>query len=477
MWRRLGHIGFVLFVIFAGMFCTAPLTEKVYEESFYVKGEHKYCVIHDMKLQEDTVPIIYGHVYISEEYREAWKDFPNANTQSFGGCVSSQHSPKTKEVIYCPACRQAEEKWMAAMRAAHKSQLLRRIAECSDTEVRGQKGLVLLSEAAFSGYVDAITTLIERGANVKARDEFAGTVLHYAAQAGHADVVKLVMDAGADVNARDSLGRIPLHEAAWFASKASVAMLVEDGADINAEDADGDTPLNLARLFNQDHPDVVTYLEDLGAICDPSFIRRIEQATNIDAKNEEGQTLLHEAVSEEYYNAVKRLLQKGCNVNSKDDFQQTPLHWSVWPCNARVIKLLIDAGADASARDESGETPLHKAAAEGCAHAIGMLTRTGANVNAGDDLGETPLEKAVPYYFEAAKLLIDAGANVNLYGEYSEPLLFEAISANDANMVKLLLGAGADVRANNSKGITPLDFAQKRRAKNIVSILRKYEAR
>jgi len=392
MWRRLGHIGFVLFVIFAGMFCTAPLTEKVYEESFYVKGEHKYCVIHDMKLQEDTVPIIYGHVYISEEYREAWKDFPNANTQSFGGCVSSQHSPKTKEVIYCPACRQAEEKWMAAMRAAHKSQLLRRIAECSDTEVRGQKGLVLLSEAAFSGYVDAITTLIERGANVKARDEFAGTVLHYAAQAGHADVVKLVMDAGADVNARDSLGRIPLHEAAWFASKASVAMLVEHGAEINAEDAEGDTPLKLAKLFNQDHPDVVRYLEERGAICDPSFIRRIDQATNIDVKNEEGQTLLHEAASEGYYNAVKKLLQKGSNVNAKNANGETPLHASVWGGNPRVTMLLIDAGADVNAKDDSGKTPLHTAARKGFPEVACILLDAGADVNAKDEFGKTPLE-------------------------------------------------------------------------------------
>jgi ankyrin repeat protein len=392
MWRRLSQIGFVLFVIFAGMFCTPPLTEKVYQESFYVKGQHKYCVIHHMRLQQDTVPIIYGYVYISEEYREALKNFPNTRTRAFGGCVSSQRSPRTKKVLFCPACRQAEEKWMVAIRAAHKAQLLRRIAECSDTEVRGQKGLVFLSEAAFSGYVDTVTMLIDRGANVKARDEFAGTVLHYAAQAGHADVVKLVIDAGADVNARDSLGRIPLHDAAWFASKASVAMLVENGADINAEDTEGATPLNLAKLFNQDHPDVATYLEDLGAICDPSFIRRIDQATNIDVKNEEGQTLLHEAVSEEYYNAVKKLLQKGCSVNAKNANGETPLHASVWGGNPRVTMLLIDAGADVNAKDDSGETPLHTAARKGFPEAAGILLDAGADINAKDEFGETPLE-------------------------------------------------------------------------------------
>jgi hypothetical protein len=239
------------------------------QQTSYVKGEHEYCVVHEAQLQKGTATVLYGLPYISKEYQQAVKGFPNANTRVSGGCLVGRNSPRTKDVLYCPLCREAEATWTAAERTTDKAELLRAIDACPAAELAGEKGLGFLYHAVSYGYVDVVKMLIDKGTNVTARDEYAGTALHYAAEQEQADVVKMLIGAGADVNGRDSLGRTALHYAAWFSSKDVVVALVEKGASTNAEDMEGDTPLEFARLFNHSHPDVATYLEKLAAVNSP----------------------------------------------------------------------------------------------------------------------------------------------------------------------------------------------------------------
>jgi ankyrin repeat protein len=442
MWRRLAYIGLSLFAIFGGMVWCTLWAGKPTGERFCVKGQHKYCVVHHMRLQKGTATVLYGLPYISKEYQQAVKGFPNANTRVSGGCLVGRDSPRTREVLYCPLCREAEATWTAAQRATDKAELLEAIAECPAEELGGEKGLGFLYHAVRYGYVDVARILIDKGAEVGARDEYAGTALHCAAEQEQADVVKLLIGAGADVNARDSLGRTALHYAAWFSSKEVVSTLVQNGANMNAEDDDEDTPLSFASLFNHRHPEVAVYLEELGAINNPSFIRRVDKCTDVNAKNEEGETLLHEAASEGYYNAAKRLIQKGSNVNARDADGGTPLHASIWRCNPHLIKLLIESRADVDAKDDGGETALHMAARQSRRSAVKVLIEGGADVNARDESGRTPLHTSV-------------------------------ISRN-VRVVRLLIDAGADIDARNEFGESPLDIALNWSSAEIIAVLREY---
>jgi ankyrin repeat protein len=442
MWRHGAETCLLLIAVFFGPGCSQTTTDRVYKDNCYLAGEHKYCVVHHVQLEKDTVPIIHGLIYMPQEYTQASKAFPNSNKQVFGGCLGGPEREET-EVWYCHGCRQAEDKWVAAVHAADKAALLRRVQESSDVDAPDVYGGTLLQYAADRGYADIVKMLIDRGANVKAKDEHGGTVLHYAAQADHADVVKQLIGAGADVGARDSYGRTPLHEAAWFSSKSVVTILIENGADINAQDSNDTTPLYLAKAFNQKDRQVVAYLEELGAVCDVPFIRRIEESNDVNARNGEGKTLLHQAADEGYYNAVKKLVARGSNVNARDDFGDTPLYASVWGCSAGVMSLLIEAGADIDSRNESAETALHHAAEQGYAWAVETLIEAGADVNARDEAGDTPLFSAAGSDDVAVlKLLIDAGADVNTKNKFGETPLSEAGRWN-ADVRRLLVAAGA----------------------------------
>ena len=63
---------------------------------------------------------------------------------------------------------------------------------------------------------------------------------------------------------------------------------------------------------------------------------------------------------------------------------------------------------------------------------------------------------------EMAKLLIDNGASVNLKDNYGNTALFKAVFFSDGktDIIKLLIGAGADPDEENNSGMTPKKLAE-----------------
>ncbi|HET6704911.1 ankyrin repeat domain-containing protein [Amycolatopsis sp.] len=115
-----------------------------------------------------------------------------------------------------------------------------------------------LAWAARNDRVDALRTLVARGADVNA-DVYRGTALAWAAASGRLAAVRTLLDLGADVNFRGTFGGphhgegvTALHLAAQSGHLDVIRALAESGADLGARDAIfGSTPERWAEVCGQ----------------------------------------------------------------------------------------------------------------------------------------------------------------------------------------------------------------------------------
>src|SRR5947209_5518941 len=85
-------------------------------------------------------------------------------------------------------------------------------------------------------YTEIARMLLERGADINARDEWGRTALMIGADEGYSELVSLLLDWEADVHARDERGYTALMFAAWKGHLDVVKALIERGADVNGVD-------------------------------------------------------------------------------------------------------------------------------------------------------------------------------------------------------------------------------------------------
>lgn len=146
---------------------------------------------------------------------------------------------------------------------------------------------------------DIALYLIEQGADVTYHDVSDGkTALHRGVYNGLA-FVKILVEKGANVNARDKNNMTPLHNAN---SLEVVKYLVEKGANVNAVDNSGNTPLlNVISVAN---PEVAKYL--------------IEQGADVTVKSKNyNSTPLYYAIEKGYISLARLIFEKGANPHIK----------------------------------------------------------------------------------------------------------------------------------------------------------------
>jgi len=122
-------------------------------------------------------------------------------------------------------------------------------AEPAAVGQRSPDGWPPLHLAAHFGHGEAVDTLLDARADVRARSDNheTNTALH-AGLAGRADlrIVSRLLARGADVNARAAGGHTPLHIAAFRDDVALVNALLAHGARAEARNDDGQTALAIA---------------------------------------------------------------------------------------------------------------------------------------------------------------------------------------------------------------------------------------
>ena len=135
---------------------------------------------------------------------------------------------------------------------------------------------------------------------------------------------------------------------------------------------------------------------------------------------------------------------------------------------------LIESGLGINAVDAQGNTLLMQAVQRDNASLFDYLLKKRARLNTRNRNGETALSLAAYRgKLDFAQRLVEAGADVNLYGW--PPLIYAAFNGH-APVVDYLLTRGAEVNATTANGSTALLFAARFGHLEVVKILLQHQA-
>eukprot|EP01034_Spumella_vulgaris_P024692 gene24692-31065_t len=234
-------------------------------------------------------------------------------------------------------------------------------------------------------------------------------------------------------------------------------LLLVSGVDVNYQgynERQQNAALHWASINN--HTEVAELLLLAGA--DPNL------------RNRNKKTPLHQAAEHNCPGAAQHLVAHKADINALNRWKQTPLHEAAVKGHHEVVTVLLTAKANTKLLNNNKDTPLHLAASYSHTETVTLLLVAGANTHIVNELEQTPLHVAGTA--EIAKLLIDAGAEVDSVDKDLETALHYAARKGHIEFVQLLLGAGADVYLINKDEFSAYDLAQDAA---IMELLKTYE--
>jgi ankyrin repeat protein len=298
---------------------------------------------------------------------------------------------------------------------------------------------------------------------------------------GDAAALKKLLAAHADVNAPRPDGATALHWAVYRNDLDAARALLSAGADVAAINEAGVAPLLLAT--ERGNPEMIGLLLDAGAAPSSTLLN--------------GETALMMAARTGNVATIDLLIEHGAEVDAREELRgTTALMWAAAYHNPDAVRALLAHGADASLRSKaippgrrpylapSGRQRIEQVArgidVSGTGGAFQRPTAGGAArrqppaaVVPEDDGSGAPPPKAgtnwgglTALVFAAregdlptAKILLDAGADVNQTTEYGWTPLLTATQNRYYELGKFLLDHGADPNVANQGGWSPLYIA------------------
>lgn len=358
-----------------------------------------------------------------------------------------------------------------------------------------------LHAAARAGSVDGVNLLLQRGAEPNAIEPYQDqTALMFATAEGHVDVVDALLDAGADPNmqARESEltkrstradfpsgGFTALMWAARQGHEDITRRLVEGGGDLNIANADGATPMMLAII--NDRFDFAAELLELGAGTDDGslYYATLMRDATTDWLAQDGTRKRRDYPNElSALDLMRMLLEAGADPNRPfagqmhstsmccDTFENgSPFFRAAVAADVAAIELLLEYGGDLEWSPEkaeggsgmgpggnmhAGKTPLMVAMDGG--KGVGMAGGPG-DIREG---AEPPFrEEANREPADAARLLLEAGADADAVTPDGDAALHMAAKDGKLDIVQVLADAGATLDLPNGEGETALEIVEK----------------
>ena len=311
--------------------------------------------------------------------------------------------------------------------------------------------------AAASSQRDAVTFLVERGANVYLRDEDGYTALHCACMFAYVgNILGCLIENGADVNARTNEDCTPLMTACDYGySSEAVKFLIEHGANVDHQDWNGQTAVHYAVNCNS-----YSSIDALSCL--------IENGADVNARTYDGRTPLMIATARGHIKVAMYLIDHGAEVHDRTEALHNAVHCSCSdPSSCELLSFMIENGGDVDAKTFGNCTPLMIAAERGQIRVVTYLIEHGVPttreyVNRRDDNGQTALHHAVqcfdPISCEILSCLIEHGGDVNSTYDNCTPLMIAA-ERGQMKLVTFLIEHGANLDRRDKDDQTALHYA------------------
>ncbi|QDP71218.1 hypothetical protein FOG18_00765 [Legionella israelensis] len=341
---------------------------------------------------------------------------------------------------------------------------------------RCSNNMTALHYAAKNGHIEIVKFLLEEtiGSNVehsRGGRELPVLPITHAAMNGHAEVVKYLLNRMKDKTKQEKMRK----EMLLFAVRGGYlldSMLAEVEAKDQAEVIN--KMLNEAAEWGR-----ITVMKALlGKLKD------LEKSSNNNSNTETQKakhSALREAIRHNKLNVVRYLIEEEgtININEKDFNGYTLLHDAA---NAEVydaeniVKFLLEKGADPTILNRYGESPLHYAIKNYNTVAILLAHKDVVNLPYTTAENMSPLHKLFAdekwrykekfKFKQVVKALLENGADINRKDAKGMTALHYAITStpeweSDGAKMRMLLdnSNGLDVNIPNNEGLTPLHFA------------------
>ena len=250
-------------------------------------------------------------------------------------------------------------------------------------------------------------------------------------------VCQVLIDAGAGIEVKDERGRSPLLKMSSLSGAlAVVKMLVEAGAEVCTTDNKGNTCLMLAAYFGR--TETVRYLVGLPQV-DVN-----KESSNWDVCEGKYPIALHSAVHGGHLDVVQVLIDAGAYIETKSQWGRTPLHVASALGELDIVKMLVEAGASVRATDNLDDTCLIVASTSEHTETVRYLAGLEeVDVNYNNGRRSALLTALRRQRTDVVKVLVDAGADIEVEDERGYSLLEKASMCGDLLRVKMLVEAGA----------------------------------
>jgi ankyrin repeat protein len=189
-----------------------------------------------------------------------------------------------------------------------------------------------------------------------------GSTLHVAAVKGHLDAVSLLLDYGADMNIANADGCIPFCSAYLRGRLGVMQLLLDRGAGTDMPCGSEGLPIHYAS--REGRTDVVRFL--------------LQHNADVNVADKQNSTALHWASRRGETAVAQILLDHGADINAISD-NGTPLYQASIDGHLEVARLLLKRGADVNIQGPELQTPFQAATNHGNTQIAQLLLEQGAN--------------------------------------------------------------------------------------------------